>query len=185
VFDLLYDNVYLGQGTGTNTTIVSSSDLILSAKRAHVTQVPGPNDIALSGRLIPHNGSESELAVVGQLFTQYINSDTSPVVAQGVSTLQNDNTSISWLSEGLQVLRLNVPFKSPTPINPIQSINIGSLSLAFSEAQPWAPVANSRRVQASMCALSPNHRRIYRLMSIRHSPSLRFQRRSWTNPEFL
>jgi hypothetical protein len=72
-----------------------------------------------------------------------------------VSTLQNDNTSISWLSEGLQALRLNVPFKSPTPINPIRSISIGSLSLAFSEALPWAPVANSRSVQASMCALFP------------------------------
>ncbi|KAI9463679.1 hypothetical protein BJY52DRAFT_1404720 [Lactarius psammicola] len=133
VFNLFYNNVYLGQGVGTNTTIA-----------------PGPNDITLKGRLVPHNGSDSELAVVGQLFTQYINGDTSPVVAQGVSTLQNDNTSISWLSGGLQALRLNVPFKSPTPINPIQSISIGELSLAFSEAQPWAPVANSRSVQASM-----------------------------------
>jgi hypothetical protein len=106
----------------------------------------------LLGRLVPHNGSESELSVIGQLFTQYINSDTSPVIAQGVSTLQNDNTNISWLSEGVQALRLDVPFKSPTPINPIQSIDIGSLSLAFSEAQPWAPVANSRSVHASMRA---------------------------------
>ncbi|KAH9961311.1 hypothetical protein BC827DRAFT_1260505 [Russula dissimulans] len=133
VFNLLYKNVHLGTGTGTNTTIA-----------------PGANDIALSGRLVPHNDSESELAVVGQLFTQYINSDTSPVVAQGVSTLQNDDTSVSWLSQGLQALRLNVPFKSPAPISPIQSISIGSLSLSFSEAQPWAPVANSRGVQASM-----------------------------------
>lgn len=133
VFNLFYNNVYLGQGVGTNTTIA-----------------PGPNDITLMGRLVPHNGSDSELAAVGQLFTQYINGDTSPVIAQGVSTLQNDNTSISWLSEGLQALRLNVPFKSPTPINPIQSISIGDLSLAFSEAQAWAPVANSRSVQALM-----------------------------------
>jgi hypothetical protein len=66
--------------------------------------------------------------------------------------LQNDNTCISWLSEGVQALALNVPFKSPTPINPIQSISIGSLSLTFSEVQPWAPVANSRSVQASMRA---------------------------------
>ncbi|KAI0268735.1 hypothetical protein BC834DRAFT_651204 [Gloeopeniophorella convolvens] len=133
VFALYYNNVYLGQAVGTNTTIV-----------------PGSNDIALDGRLVPHNGSDSELAVVGQLFTQYINGDTSPVQARGVSTLQNDNTSISWLSEGLQALTLNVPFKSPTPINPIQGIDIGSLSLAFSEEQPWAPVSSSNSVQASM-----------------------------------
>ncbi|KAI0256058.1 hypothetical protein BJV78DRAFT_435519 [Lactifluus subvellereus] len=133
VFNLIYENVYLGQGIGTNTTIV-----------------PGPNNIALLGRLVPHHGSETELVAAGQLFTQYINGDTSPVIAQGVSTLQNDNSSISWLSEGLQALSLDVPFKSPAPISPIQSIGIGSMSLAFSEAQPWAPVANSRNVQASM-----------------------------------
>ncbi|KAI9442265.1 hypothetical protein H4582DRAFT_1809416 [Lactarius indigo] len=133
VFNLFYDNVYLGQGIGTDTTIA-----------------PGSNDITLRGRLVPHNGSDTELVAVGRLFTQYINGDTSPVVAQGVSTLQNDNTSIFWLSEGLRALRLNVPFKSPTPINPIRSINIGDLSLAFSEAQPWAPVANSHSVQALM-----------------------------------
>ncbi|KAH9002155.1 hypothetical protein EDB86DRAFT_3074513 [Lactarius hatsudake] len=133
VFNLFYNNVYLGQGVGTNTTIA-----------------PGPNDITLRGRLVPHNGSNTELAAIGQLFSQYINGDTSPVIAQGVSTLQNDNTSIFWLSKGLQALRLNVPFKSPTPINPLQSISIGELSLAFSETQPWAPVANSHSVQASM-----------------------------------
>ncbi|KAH9038716.1 hypothetical protein EDB85DRAFT_2072661 [Lactarius pseudohatsudake] len=133
VFNLFYNNVYLGQGVGTNTTIA-----------------PGPNDITLRGRLVPHNGSDTELAAIGQLFSQYINGDASPVIAQGVSTLQNDNTSISWLSEGLQALRLNVPFKSPTPINPLQSISVGELSLAFSETQPWAPVANSHSVQALM-----------------------------------
>ncbi|KAH8992759.1 hypothetical protein EDB86DRAFT_3078965 [Lactarius hatsudake] len=133
VFNLFYNNVYLGQGVGTNTTIA-----------------PGPNDITLRGRLVPHNGSNTELAAIGQLFSQYINGDTSPVIAQGVSTLQNDNTSIFWLSKGLQALRLNVPFKSPTHINPLQSISIGELSLAFSETQPWAPVANSHSVQASM-----------------------------------
>jgi len=111
----------------------------------------------LSGRLVPHNGSESELAVVGQLFTQYINGDTSPVLAQGVSTLQDDNTSISWLSEGVQALMLNVPFKSSTPTNPIQSISIGSLSLAFTEALPWAPLVNSRSIQASMRAFYSIH----------------------------
>ena len=110
-----------------------------------------------------------ELAVLGQLFTQYINSETSPVVAQGLSTVQNDNRSISWLSEGVQALRLDVPFKSPSPINPIQSIdlNIGGLSLMFSEAQPWAPIANSRHsVQASMRLSSLIYRRPCHLMFI-------------------
>ncbi|THH12496.1 hypothetical protein EW146_g7640 [Bondarzewia mesenterica] len=133
VFNLLYEDVFLGAGEGTDTNIK-----------------PGPNDITLRGRLVPHNGSDSELAVVSRLFTQYINSESSPVVAAGQSTLQNDNMSISWLSEGLQALKLMVPLKSPNPINPIQSIDIEDIALAFSEVQPWAPVANSRTVRAAM-----------------------------------
>ncbi|KAI0063538.1 hypothetical protein BV25DRAFT_1915044 [Artomyces pyxidatus] len=133
VFDISYQGVYLGTGTGTNTTIA-----------------PGDNDITLSGRLVPHNGSASDLAIVSQLFTQYINGETPILIASGNSTLQNDGTAISWLSEGLQALHLNVPFKSPTPINAISGISIGSMALAFSEDQPWAPLANTRTVQASM-----------------------------------
>ena len=113
-------------------------------------QSPGENEITLRGRLIPHNGSDSELAIVSQLFTQYINSESSPVIAIGQSTLQNDNSTISWLSQGLQALQLTVPLKPFTPINPIRSIDIGYFGLAFSESQPWAPVAHSRTVQASL-----------------------------------
>ncbi|OBZ73242.1 hypothetical protein A0H81_06855 [Grifola frondosa] len=133
VFNLLYQNVFLGSGTGTNTTLTR-----------------GSNTIALVGRLVPHNDSQSDLAVVSQLFTQYLNGETSPVVATGQSTLQNDNSSISWLSAGLQALQLAVPFKAPGAISPIKSITIGDMALAFSQEQPWSPMANSRTVQASM-----------------------------------
>ncbi|TFY75371.1 hypothetical protein EWM64_g8642 [Hericium alpestre] len=133
VFDLSYKGVYLGTGTGKNTNIV-----------------PGPNNITLAGRLVPHNDSASELSVLSELFSRYLNGDSSPVIAAGRSTLQNDNRTISWLSEGLQALKLTVPFKSLVPINPIRTIDIGYFDLAFDQSKPWAPVANSNAVQASM-----------------------------------
>ncbi|KAI0321180.1 hypothetical protein OF83DRAFT_1280620 [Amylostereum chailletii] len=133
VFNLTYNGVFLGVGTGFNTSIT-----------------PGLNNITLAGVLVPHNGSDSELAIVSDLFTRYLNFESSPVIAQGLSTLQNDNTTISWLSKGLHALKLNVPFQSPNPINPIQAISIGNFDIAFSEQDMWTPVANTRSVQASM-----------------------------------
>ncbi|EGO25193.1 hypothetical protein SERLADRAFT_448192 [Serpula lacrymans var. lacrymans S7.9] len=132
VFDLAYQGVYLGTGTGTNTNLY-----------------PGANNITLNGRLVPQT-SDSDLAVVSELFTNYINFDNSPVIASGKSTLQSDGSTISWLSQGLQSLALNVPFKSTSPINPIQSIQIGSLALGFTADTAWMPQADSNSVQASM-----------------------------------
>ncbi|KAH7915074.1 hypothetical protein BJ138DRAFT_1122997 [Hygrophoropsis aurantiaca] len=132
VFNLSYQSVFLGTGTGINTLLV-----------------PGDNNITLSGRLIPQT-TPSNLAAVSQLFTNYINFDSSPVIATGESTLQPDGSAISWLSQGLQSLQLNVPFKSTTPINPIRSIQIGSMALAFTPDTAWAPRVDSNSVHASM-----------------------------------
>jgi hypothetical protein len=114
------------------------------------SQFHGPNNITLDGILIPHNGSASDLAKVSTLFTQYLNSELSNVTATGVSTLQNDGSEISWLSEGLQALLLNVPFIPATPINPIQAISIGDFDLAFTAPTAWAPVSNTKTVTAQM-----------------------------------
>lgn len=87
---------------------------------------------------------------MSDLFTNYLNGELLPVVAQGLSTLQSDNTTISWLSQGIQSLALNVPFKSPEAINPIQSIDISFLNLTFTEETAWNPVASSNEVQAAL-----------------------------------
>lgn len=112
-------------------------------------QVPGNNNITLKGVLIPQT-DPSSLAAVSQLFTNYINFESSPVIAAGQSTLQSDGTTISWLSQGLQALQLTVPFKSTSPINPIQSIEIGSMALTFTPETAWTPRTDSDSVQASM-----------------------------------
>ncbi|KAG5653629.1 hypothetical protein H0H81_011855 [Sphagnurus paluster] len=132
VFALSYLGVPLGTGVGTNTIIV-----------------PGPNEITLEGYL-ERKTNPSDLAALSQLFTNYLNGDSSPVIATGQSTLQSDNTAISWLSDGLKSLSLTVPFKAYQPIDPIRSINIGYLGLQFDQNSPWSPSADSNAVQAEL-----------------------------------
>ncbi|KAJ7251753.1 hypothetical protein B0H12DRAFT_1234031 [Mycena haematopus] len=132
VFSLSYQNLDLGLGTSTDTVIV-----------------PGSNVITLKGTL-QSQSNPADLAIVSGLFTNYLNSVISPVIATGVSTLQNDNTTVSWLSIGLQALKLNVPLVPPSPINPIQTISIGDFALNFSQDTPWAPSAQSSTVKAAL-----------------------------------
>ncbi|KAJ4494066.1 hypothetical protein C8J55DRAFT_533507 [Lentinula edodes] len=134
VFDLSYKDVYLGTGSGSNTVITGAAK----------------NDITLSGTLVPQSG-DNNLTVVSELFTNYLNGDSSDVIATGKSTLQTDGTAISWLSQGLEALQLHVPFVSLSgAISPIKSIDIGDLALGFAEETPWAPSAQSQTVQASL-----------------------------------
>ncbi|KAJ8482152.1 hypothetical protein ONZ45_g15054 [Pleurotus djamor] len=120
-----------------------------SCRTASTELTPGPVDVTLKGTLVPQTAA-SDLTVVSELFTRYLNSESSPVIATGRSTLQGDNSSISWLTDGLKSLKLEVPFKSSIPIDPIKSISIGDFSLAFTETDPWSPSAVSRTVQASL-----------------------------------
>lgn len=109
----------------------------------------GLNNITLKGVLEPVQ-NPADLAKVSVLFTNYLNGDSSRVVASGKSTLQDDGTVIQWLSDGLQALQLDVPFKSFVPIDPIRTIDIGNLALAFSPETPWAPGAASNSVRATL-----------------------------------
>ncbi|EEB86818.1 hypothetical protein MPER_16088, partial [Moniliophthora perniciosa FA553] len=128
VFDLTYNNITLGSGSGTDTRLV-----------------PGYNEITLKGVLVRQEG-EVNLNKMGTLFSNYINGIETPVVAVGKSTTQSDGTEISWLSKGLQALQLRVPFKpSNGPISPIKSIDIGDLALQFSPDTAWNPSADVDR----------------------------------------
>lgn len=104
---------------------------------------------------MPQFGDQN-LTVVSELFTKYLNGETAPVLAVGRSTLQTDNTSISWLSQGLQALVLEVPFKSSLDISPIKALSIGDFDLDFDPSAAWAPIANSRTVQATLGELHLN-----------------------------
>lgn len=133
VFDLSYQDMFLGTGSADGITLNT-----------------GTNDIALKGVLVPQSGTQN-LTLLSQLFTSYLNHEISPVKATGRSAiLASDGSTVSWLSDGLQSLVLNVPFQSAEAINPIHGIEIGQLSLDFSKDTPWAPVANSNNVTASL-----------------------------------
>ena len=98
---------------------------------------------------MPQYGTQN-LSEISQLFTNYINGDNSPVVASGLSTVQNDGTEISWLSIALQALHLTVPFKPLAPLNPIRTIDIDELGLGFTPDTAWTPSAESNSVHASL-----------------------------------
>jgi len=100
-FDLEFEGVNLGRGTSTGVVVR-----------------PGDNDVTLSGTMVSHTVA-ADLEKVGQLFTAYLNGDPTPVVARGVSTTQADGTKISWLSEGITALTLQVPLKALNAIDVI------------------------------------------------------------------
>ncbi|KAF9051008.1 hypothetical protein BDZ89DRAFT_1056905 [Hymenopellis radicata] len=133
LFSLSYSGTDLGIGTSTNTIIN-----------------PNSNDIGLKGFLKPQE-ADADIKAVSDLFTNYLNGDKSDVIARGQSTLQDDGTAISWLSQGLRALELHVPFVSlQGAISPIKTITIGDLALLFTEPEAWSPTANSNNVHATM-----------------------------------
>jgi hypothetical protein len=102
--------------------------------------------VTLSGRLIPHAGNQTELDLLGELFTAYINGEVSPVEARGLSTRQSNGETISWLSQGIRALVAQIPFQSPDPINPIKGIQIDYVSLVYNQEEPFNPVLFSNEL---------------------------------------
>lgn len=137
VLTMSYKNVVLGVGTGTNTKIV-----------------PGNNTVTLKGILQPHT-TAGDLSYVSELFTNYMNGESSRVIAIGQSTQQADGTTLSWLSQGFRALTLSVPFKAIVPIDPIRSIEIGDMALQFDKSKPWTPAVESHTVNALLGELFP------------------------------
>ncbi|KAK0559809.1 hypothetical protein OC844_004162, partial [Tilletia horrida] len=120
--DLYYKGMYLGPATATNLNLTT-----------------GVNIVDLRGRLVPHTNNQTELDLMGELFTGYINGETLPTEAYGRSTTQTNGDVISWLSRGIQALVLQVPLKAPEPIEPIKAIGIDYLSLVYNQQTPWNP----------------------------------------------
>lgn len=126
ILGLYYQNVFLGN--------VRSDDVNITT---------GLNTVIISGQLIPHLDNTTELDLIGQLFTGYINGEAVPVEARGVSTQQANGDVISWLAAGITALTVQVPLQSPEPIDPIKGITIDYLSLIYSTETPYNPIAFS------------------------------------------
>lgn len=128
---LWYEDLYLGPAQ-------TASAVNLTA---------GVNNIHLVGRLVPYTNDPAALEKLSIVFSRYLNGESTPVQARGLSVNLPEGEVISWLSAGIKALTLNVPLISPTGrISPITGINIKALSLEFDSAQPYAPMANSSQV---------------------------------------
>lgn len=128
---LWYKDLYMGPGSSAGPINITS----------------GHNTIMLVGRLISQKDNQTALNLASEVFTQYLNGDVVPVVARGESTTLANGDTISWLSQGIKALAINVPLQTP-PINPIKSIEIDEFSIVFSEDDPWRPLAFSNNLKA-------------------------------------
>lgn len=130
---LYYKNMFLGD---------------VQANNVNITQ--GLNSILIAGRLVPHTDNSTELDLLGELFTGYINGEAVPVEARGVSTALANGQTVTWLSEGIKALVVQVPLQSPIPIDPIKGISIGYLSLVYSQQNPYNPATFSQALQGTI-----------------------------------
>lgn len=127
--DLYYKGLYLGP---------------VSVHGLNVTS--GPNIVTLAGRVLPYADNATALGILGELFTNYINSVPSDVVAVGRSAVQENGNEISWLSAGLKQLNAHVNFVPPEPIDPIKGITIETIDLEYSQDLPFNPTISSQNL---------------------------------------
>ncbi|KAI7819239.1 hypothetical protein BC939DRAFT_268343 [Gamsiella multidivaricata] len=73
---------------------------------------------------------------------------TSETSAKGVSVLPDGVNEVSWLSIGLRSMTLKVPLQAPAPLNIIKSISLGQMGMNWTNADAYAPLANSPGVVA-------------------------------------
>ncbi|KAI8054111.1 hypothetical protein BDF22DRAFT_743082 [Syncephalis plumigaleata] len=121
---------------------------IVTANATEVNLVPGVNDLAMKGRMIPQARSE-DLAVVGTMFSDYMNGRSSDMKVVGVAVRPTaDSKPITWLQAGFNGLTLNVKLDSKEDGRLIQSLDLGPLEMKFSPANAWAPVTSAPNVVA-------------------------------------
>ncbi|KAF9123909.1 hypothetical protein BGW39_008606 [Mortierella sp. 14UC] len=131
VLDIGYNGTPLGQVRATGATLAGNSQSILN----------------LTGTMAPQTTPEG-LATVSSLFSAYIAGLSSETTARGVSVLPDGVNEVGWLSVGLKSMVLKVALKSPAPLNIIKSIALGPMGMNWTNADAYAPLANSPGVVA-------------------------------------
>jgi hypothetical protein len=121
---------------------------IVTANATDVNLVPGVNDLAMKGRMIPQSRSE-DLVVVGKMFSDYINGRSSDMKVVGVAVRPTpDSKPISWLQAGFNGLTLNVKLDSKEDGRLIKNLGLGPLEMKFSTANAWTPLLSAPNVVA-------------------------------------
>ncbi|KAG0305202.1 hypothetical protein BGZ98_004460, partial [Dissophora globulifera] len=131
VLDLFYQNTYLGQVAADNAVLVGGS----------------PSPLTLRGVLFRQT-NQTDLDNVSVLMSNFLAGNVTVTTAKGVSVKPDGVNAVSWLSNGLLALTLNVPLQSPTPLNVIRDISIMDMGMVFNPAAPFAPTASSKTVNA-------------------------------------
>ena len=131
VLDMFFNGTYLGQVTAKDAVLVGGS----------------PSPLTLEGTLFRQT-NQTDLNNVGVLMSNFLAGKVTMTSAKGVSVKPDGVNAVSWLSNGLMALTLNVPLQSPTPLNVIRDISIKDMAMVFNASTPYVPTASSSTVTA-------------------------------------
>ncbi|GAN00901.1 conserved hypothetical protein [Mucor ambiguus] len=114
----------------------------------NVTLQKGENNILLSGIMKSQATDPAAQAKVSTLFSNYIAGKVSNTTAVGVSAAPDGKNPITWLSEGLKSVTLNVALAADKPLKIMNSVSMGYLDLNFNKDTPYAPSVKAPVVTA-------------------------------------
>ncbi|CAO0800868.1 unnamed protein product [Mucor circinelloides] len=114
----------------------------------NVTLQKGDNNILLSGIMKSQASDPVAQAKVSTLFSNYIAGKVSNTTAVGVSAAPDGKNPITWLSEGLKSVTLNVALAADKPLKIMNSVSMGYLDLNFNKDAPYAPSVKAPVVTA-------------------------------------
>ncbi|KAL0135826.1 hypothetical protein V8B55DRAFT_1171734 [Mucor lusitanicus] len=114
----------------------------------NVTLQKGDNNILLSGIMKSQANDPAAQAKVSTLFSNYIAGKVSNTTAVGVSAAPDGKNPITWLSEGLKSVTLNVALAADKPLKIMNSVSMGYLDLNFNKDAPYSPSVKAPVVTA-------------------------------------
>ncbi|RKP10331.1 hypothetical protein THASP1DRAFT_21943 [Thamnocephalis sphaerospora] len=121
-FDIFYRDVRMATANVTGVTIK-----------------PGVNDLSMKGRALPQSRAE-DLTQLGDMFTDYMGGKPSDMRVVGVAVRPNATAKpISWLQRGFEGTTLKVVFDGIQNANLIQSLDLGTMKMAFTRETAWSP----------------------------------------------
>ncbi|CAM0140292.1 hypothetical protein VKS41_005895 [Umbelopsis sp. WA50703] len=126
-----YQGVHLGLVEATNVNLVK-----------------GPNTLNLVGRMVPLT-NPNDLNLAGQLFSNYLAGIPSNTTASGVSAAPDGVHPITWLSEGLESVQLDVSLAPNSALKIITGVTMGNLDLVFTNATAYSPSTSAPNVTAN------------------------------------
>ncbi|KAM0789126.1 hypothetical protein ACM66B_003180 [Microbotryomycetes sp. NB124-2] len=121
----------LGFENSFGSTIIGPA----AATSAFALTPKSTTQLPLTGRLVPQT-SDQGLNDVSTLFNGFLHGVPADLIVRGQYAGPSD---VVWLNEGIKQLAIAVILPAASNLQVITGIQIPSLSLFFSESDPWAP----------------------------------------------